>query len=92
MSDELRDKIIRLAAQICWKYGGVVGNMICQDWDGDTSVLDSLTEEERDYMMREFEEDNSGGEDFIPGYFPYDGMVISFLAAYFLEKMVANAD
>jgi len=85
--NELDTKVLRLAAQICWMHGRHAGGRVCQDWTGKTDILDSLTEQERDHLEREYEAFNSNGQDFIPGYFPYDEMSISFDVAYHLEGM-----
>jgi len=85
MNRELITKVIKLAAQICWMHGSIAGDRICQDWSGETDALDSLTPEERDILQRQYQDYNSGGADFLPGYFPYDEMVISFAIARALE-------
>lgn len=87
MKQELVNKVLKLAAQIAWMHGSVVGNRVCQDWSGETNVLDSLTQEERDKLFLQYEQYNNSGEDFELGYFPYDEMLISFIIARALEVM-----
>lgn len=90
MDEALQQKVIKLAAQICWMHGHVAGNRLCQDWSGETDVLDSLTTDERNKLQWQFEEMNSQGDDYIEDYFPYDEMVISFNIAHALD-LIANA-
>jgi hypothetical protein len=87
MKQELAVKVLKLAAQIAWMHGAIAGNRACQDWSGETDVLDSLTQEERDELFLQYEQYNSGGEEFELGYFPYDEMLISFIIARALEVM-----
>lgn len=87
MSDELICKVLKLAAQICRMHGYVAGNRVCQDWSERTDVLDSLTDEEKTALYFRYEQHNSGGLDFLPGRFPYDEMLISFIVATALEAM-----
>jgi hypothetical protein len=88
MTDDFTIKVLKIAAEICWRHGSVAGDRICQDWDGDTSLLDTLTEQERDKLQFEYEQFNSGGKDYESGYFPYDEMVISFVIAHALTQMI----
>ena len=92
MDDELKTKVLRLAAQICWMHGSIAGDRICQDWSNDTNILDTLTEAERNILSEQYEEWNSNGEDYEPGYFPYDEMFISFIVARALNVMSGSAD
>lgn len=91
MTPELERKVLKLAAQICWMHGEIAGNRICQDWSGDTDFLDLLTPEDRDALARQYEQYNSEGRDFEPGYFPYDEMMISFVIARALETMAKDS-
>ena len=77
----LDQKVLKLAAQICWMNG----HNTCSDWSDSTDILDSLTPSERDTLMRQYEDFNSNGDDFEPGYFPLDTMMISFVVARALE-------
>lgn len=92
MADELSRKVLKLAAQICWMHGNVAGNRVCQDWSGKVDILDSLTIEERDQLSFDYQQYNSNGEDFEPGYFPYDEMLISFIVARKLELMAEKGE
>lgn len=78
MLSELQIKILRIAAEIAGMNGDRAGNRVCQDWSGDRSVLDVLTEEEKDLLMQRYEQQNSGGADYEPGCFVDDEMVVSF--------------
>lgn len=91
MNEQLRKKVLSLAAQICWMHGSVAGDRTFGDWSADTKVLDSLTPQERDQLLFQLEQYNSDGKDFEPGYFPYDEMVISFAVARALEVMTETA-
>lgn len=91
MTDELKRKVLKLAAQICWMHGSLAGDRICQDWSSKTDILDSLTSEERDCLVYQYEQYNSQGTDFEPGYFPYDEMLLSFFVAKALEMMSEDA-
>lgn len=91
---ELMVKVLKIAAQICWMHGRVAGDRVCQDWGGPTDVLDSLTHEELDRLQLEFEEWNSGGEDYIEGYYgwAWDEMCVSFAVARQLDMMIRDLD
>ena len=91
MDAKLKIKVLKIAAQICSMHGSVAGDRICQDWSGDTAWLDSLTDKERDELQFQFEQWNSNGNHFEPGYFPYDEMVISFIISHALEIMFNEA-
>lgn len=90
--DKLNTKILKIAAQICWLHGDVTGDRICQDWNGKTDILDSLTLEERNKLAFQYQQYNSNGEDFDPGYFPYDEMLISFIIARALECLIKGRE
>lgn len=83
--DKLTIKILKLAAQICWMHGEIAGNQVCQDWSGETNILDTLTDEEKNKLIFDYEQFNSGGADYRPGRFVYDEMIISFTIARALE-------
>jgi len=85
--NDLERKVLKLAAQICTLHGEVAGNRICQDWSTDTDILDSLTDEEKDQLAYQYQQWNSRGQDYEPGYFPYDEMLVSFIVARALEVM-----
>lgn len=87
LNDELREKVLRIAAEICWMNGSVAGDRVCQDWSGETKNLDSLTKGEKNQLLYLYEQFNSNGEDYEEGYFPYDEMLISFVIARALEVM-----
>lgn len=87
MTEELIKKVLRIAAQICRMHGEIAGHRICQDWSGETDLLDDLTSRERDHLSFWYQQHNSGGQDFEPGYFPYDEMLISFIIARTLDVM-----
>lgn len=88
MDNELKSKVLKLAVQICQMHGSIAGDRFCQDWSDDEVVLDSLTEAERDLLLKQYEDYNSGGADYIEGYFPYDEMYLSYVIARALELMV----
>lgn len=90
MNDELKQKVIKLAAQLCWMHGHVAGRRTCQDWSGETTLLDDLTPDERNQLSMQFEDFNSSGEDYIPDFFPYDEMLISFFVARALDLIAAG--
>jgi len=87
MEKELKQKVLYIAAQICLKHGVVAGVRVCQDWDGETDLLDSLTPTERHKLSYDYEQFNSNGVDFEPGHFPYDEMMISFYIAKALKTI-----
>lgn len=84
MNEQLRKKVLELAAQICWMHGSLAGDRTYRDWSADTKVLDSLTPEERHQLA-------VNGKDFKKKYFAYDEMVISFTVAKALEVMIETA-
>lgn len=88
MTKDLIKKVIRLAAQICWMNGSNAGNRVCQDWGDDKSVLNSLTNEERNLLLKQYEEYNSNGEDYIEDRPLEDEMLISFIVARALEVLL----
>lgn len=85
MNKALQNKVLRIAAEVCWLHGLVAGNRTCQDWGGETAILDSLTGDEKNQLMYQFEQYNSNGDDYEEGYFPHDEMVISYVMAHALE-------
>ena len=87
MTKELARKVLKIAAQICRMHGEIAGHRICQDWSDETSLLDDLTQRERDHLSFWYQQYNSDGQDFEWGYFPYDEMLISFIIARTLDTM-----
>jgi hypothetical protein len=92
MNEQLKVKVLKLAAQICKMHGDIAGDRICQDWSKETDVLDSLAPQERDELMFLYEKWNSNGADFEPGHFPYDEMLISFVIGYVLELLALEKE
>ena len=88
IDNKLRQKILTLAAEICWLHAKTAGNRLCQDWTGETENIARLTAAEKNLLMFQYELFNSDGEDYAPGDFPMDEMVISSVVAYALETMI----
>ena len=88
--DEFHIKVLKLAAEICWMHGSNAGDRVCQDWSGSMDILNSLSPEEKDTLYLQYQQYNSDGKEFKSGEFPYDEMMISFMAARALELMISN--
>lgn len=89
---ELQIKIIKIAAEIAGMNGNRAGDRISQDWSGDRSALDALTEEEKDLLMEIYEQHNSKGADYEPGCFVDDEMVVSYCIQQSLLAIAREQD
>lgn len=90
--DALIIKVLRIAARICWMHGSVAGDRICQDWSDDYGVLDALTQQEKNALRWMYEQVNSGGSEYEDDSPWYDEMVISFVVASFLDRLVGRKE
>lgn len=90
MEKSLQAKILKIASEICWMHGSIAGDRVCQDWSGKKEIIESLTVDEKNELMKAYEEFNSNGEDYEKYYFPYDEMVISFVVAKAIENILVD--
>ena len=83
-------KVLKIAAEICWLHASIAGDRTCQDWSGKDDVIDALSMDEKNLLMKNYEDFNSGGEDYEPDTFQKDEMSISHYVAIHLERMLEN--
>lgn len=88
-TDKLNVKILKLASLICYMHGHVAGGRNCQDWSASEIIPDEyFTKEEKLLINKQYEEINSGGNDFDPDYLPFhDEMMVSFMVARSVDLM-----
>ncbi len=91
ISRALEAKVIRCAAKILFMHGSSVGDRTCQDWSGtaDNNPDVFFTEKEKDDLSFNYEQWNSGGEDYDQCFSGmHDEMVASFAIAKALESIL----
>lgn len=89
ISSETEIKVLRMAVTILEMHGVVVGARICQDWSAAESLSPEsvFTKEERDSLSFNYEQKNSGGDDYIAGF---DGMGDEMIASFTIADAVSR--
>ncbi|QDP55713.1 MAG: hypothetical protein Tp138OMZ00d2C19078241_45 [Prokaryotic dsDNA virus sp.] len=93
ISTETKIKVLKMAATILEMHGVAVGARICQDWSGDEELSPGavFTKAERDSLSFNYEQKNSGGDDYIAGFDAMsDEMVASFTIADAIDRMAVE--
>lgn len=95
ISAETEIKVLKMAATILEMHGVAVGARICQDWSGDEELSPEsvFTRGEMDALSFNYEQTNSGGDDYIAGFDAMgDEMVASFTIADAIDRIAADLE
>jgi len=90
LSDATKAKLLLSAAEILSMHGSLVGDRVCQDWNGDQDKNPSklFSDSERDDMEYNHQIENSSLSDYEPGYDGFhDEMSVSFTLADALRDL-----
>jgi len=81
-------KILAIAEEICRLYSHELGSRICQDWPGNPLTPDTLSNDEKEELYKQYEQYNSNGTDYEPGLHNFhDGMMLSLYIATALHRL-----
>jgi hypothetical protein len=95
MLKDLDENVLRVAAEICWEYGNLLGNRADEKPAKDILNAFSILQDDEKYQLAHQYQvyNDSDGDGGVPHEYPFDeGMMLSFAIARHLEIMLESIE